>query len=170
MLRKLKVEDAPLMIEWMHDESVISGLQPELFRNKTIEDCEEFILECQDDSKSCHMAIVNECDEYLGTVSLKKIDSEYKDAEFAIVLRSSAQGKGYASKAMKEIMEMAFGKYGLDEVYWNVLQKNAAAIKLYERCGYTKMQNISKRRLDRAPKKGNGELEDIFFFHALPRK
>lgn len=156
------------MLEWMHDEDVISGLQPELFRNKTIEDCKNFIMTCQDQTKNCHMAVVDEKDEYLGTISLKLIDSEYKDSEFAIVLRSSAQGKGYASKAMKEIMNIAFEKYNLEEVYWNVLRNNETAIKLYRRCGYSELIDVSERRLDRAPRKSNGELEDIMFFHAIP--
>ena len=166
MLRDLEKKDAPLMLEWMHDENVISGLQPELFRTKTIEDCEKFILACQDKSKDCHMAIVDENDEYLGTVSLKKIDFEYKDAEFAIVLRLSAQGKGYASKAIKEIMKIAFEDYGLTEVYWNVLRNNYAAIKLYRSCGYNELEKVSKRRINRAPRKENGDIEDILFFHA----
>ena len=26
-IRKLKIEDAPLMLEWMHDENVVSNLR-----------------------------------------------------------------------------------------------------------------------------------------------
>jgi len=168
MLRELKIDDAPLMLEWMHDESVISGLQPELFRKRTLDDCVKFITSCHNSTDSCHLAIVNENNEYLGTISLKMIDSYYKDSEFAIVLRSSAQGKGYATQAMKEIMTIAFEKYQLEEVYWNVLANNIAAIKLYERCGYTRLKEVSARRINRAPKKENGEMEDVLFFHAVP--
>ena len=41
-LRKLRKQDAPLMLEWMHDESVVRDLQAN-FAAKTLEDCLAFI-------------------------------------------------------------------------------------------------------------------------------
>ena len=41
-LRKLEIKDAPLMLEWMHDKSVVEDLRTN-FLTKTIEDCENFI-------------------------------------------------------------------------------------------------------------------------------
>ena len=158
MLRDLEVKDAPRMLEWMHDDVVLKGLQPEKFRSKTLEDCVHFIESCADKRTNCHMAIVDERDQYLGTVSLKMIDPEYKDAEFSIVLRRDAQGQGYALQAMKDILRVGFEQYGLEEIYWNVLKRNTAAIRLYERGGFKQMTAISKRRADRAP-------EDVFFYH-----
>lgn len=160
MLRDLEVKDASRMLEWMHDEVVLKGLQPEKFRSKTLEDCVRFIEASADKRINCHMAIVDERDQYLGTVSLKMIDPEYKDAEFSIVLRSDAHGQGYALQAMKDIIQIGFEQYGLEEIYWNVLKRNTAAIRLYERGGYKQMTTISKRRNDRAP-------EDVIFYHIM---
>ena len=39
-LREFKQKDAPLMLEWMHDPSVVENLQTD-FGSKTIEDCTE---------------------------------------------------------------------------------------------------------------------------------
>ena len=36
-LRNLEIKDAPYMLEWMHDENVLVGLQREKFINKTID-------------------------------------------------------------------------------------------------------------------------------------
>lgn len=158
MIRNLELKDAPRMLEWMHDEVVLKGLQPEKFRTKTLQDCERFIKSSADQSTNCHMAIVDDQDQYLGTVSLKAIDLEYKDAEFSIVLRSDAQGQGYAIQAMRDIIRIGFERYGLEEIYWNVLKNNTAAIRLYERGSFEQMTEISKRRSDRAP-------EDVVFYH-----
>ena len=43
-LRDLELKDAPLMLEWMHDENVVEKLRGK-FKEKTIEDCKSFIKE-----------------------------------------------------------------------------------------------------------------------------
>ena len=83
-----------------------------------------------------HFAIVDISDEYLGTVSLKKIDLENSCAEYAICLRKKAQGKGIAYIATNKILKKAFNDYGLHRVYLNVFSDNTTAIQLYERCGF----------------------------------
>ena len=71
-LRKLKKNDAILMLEWMHDSSVVESLQTD-FTSKTIEDCEKFIEDSLLDAHNLHFAIADEFDVYQGTVSLKNI-------------------------------------------------------------------------------------------------
>lgn len=132
-LRKLLSKDAPLMIEWMHDDSVVHYLRGE-FACKNEEDCFRFISEAEDTSNNIHMAIVNEFDEYMGTVSLKNI--QHKVAEFAIVLRKCAMGKGYASYAMKEIMEYGYRTLGIATFYWCVDPENKRAVRFYEKNDY----------------------------------
>lgn len=152
MLRKLELKDVKRMMEWMHDESVIQGLQADVFRKKTLDDCIHFVKSAQFDKKNCHRAIVDEEDVYQGTVSLKNIDLDFFDAEFAIVLHADAQGKGFAKKAMKEIMDIAFDELGLKEVYWNVLDENIRAISLYEKMGAELLEFPSDRIKESAPK------------------
>ena len=87
MIRGLKSEDAPLMLEWMLDSSVVKMMNRN-FSEMTIEDCNSFIEKNKLPSdvdkeglveelkkRGCaHLAIVDISDEYLGTVSLKNID------------------------------------------------------------------------------------------------
>lgn len=168
MLRNLQIKDAEHMYEWMCDDTVLKGLQAHVYKNKTIEDCVKFIIDSNDSfarTLNCHLAIVDENDVYQGTVSLKKINYDFNDAEFALVLRRGAQKHGYAQTAMKEIMEIAFTKYNLDEVYWNVLKSNESAIRLYQRGGYKMMEKVSERRMAGAPRRIDGKAEDLLFFH-----
>lgn len=142
-LRKLKQKDAPLMLEWMHDEDVVCNMQAN-FAEKTLQDCEAFIAAAQSITQGLHMAIVDENDEYYGTVSLKHIIG--KSAEFAITVRKAAMGKGYAKDGMTEIIRLGFEVLGLDTIYWCVSRENKRAIRFYDKNGYPKV-NIMKSNL-----------------------
>lgn len=134
-LRKLEDKDAPFMLEWMHDDSVVHFMQAD-FASKTIEDCKNFITALQDESENIHLAITDDNDEYMGTVSLKNIHDG--SAEFAITIRKCAMGKGYSSWGMKEIIKK--GKaMGLDHIYWCVSKENKRAIRFYDKNGYSRI-------------------------------
>lgn len=147
-LRKLEEKDAPLMLEWMHDENVLVGLQREKFIHKTMEDCIEFINCSKYDKDNVHLAIVDEKDVYMGTVSLKNINFRRHDAEFAITVRSCAMGKGFSKYGMQEIIKYAFEYLNLKNVYWNVLANNHKAISFYNKLGYNQIEDISQEILD----------------------
>ncbi len=137
-LRRLQKKDASGMLEWMHDPEFQKHFQIDMM-NRKMEDVIEFINQSQSDlieGKSIHYAIAGEEDEYLGTISLKDIDLSARKAEFAISLRKMAQGKGIATEATRELLRLAFDKFGLERVYLNVLSENRSAIHLYEKCGF----------------------------------
>lgn len=104
---------------------------------KNLEECREFIAESQHTELDFHMAITNDVDEYVGTVSLKHITS--LAAEFAIVIRKSAMRTGVSQYAMKEIIKIGFEKLNLKCIYWCVLPENKRAICFYDKNGYHKV-------------------------------
>ena len=91
-LRNLELRDAPLMLEWMHDESVVGKLKGN-FIEKTLSDAESFILTSAKKEENIHLAIVSDEDEYMGTVSLKNIEGG--SAGLGIAGRKSAMGRGF---------------------------------------------------------------------------
>lgn len=129
-LRRLKDKDAPLMLEWMHDETVTNGLQAD-FASKTIGDVRAFIENSNQDTSNLHVAIVSDEDEYMGTVSLKHIGDG--NAEFAIAIRTIAMGRGYAWFGLEEILKIAFEELDLESVYWCVSRNNTRAVKFYDK-------------------------------------
>lgn len=144
-LRELKIEDAPLMLEWMHDERVVGTLRKD-FASKTIEDCKAFIASGV--SKSyIHLAIASDTDEYMGTVSLKNIENG--SAEFAITVRSEAMRKGYSWFGMRAMLEMAFNEIGLDSVYWCVSRQNVRAVRFYEKHNFHEVVDVPQHIIDR---------------------
>ena len=132
-LRKLKPEDAPLMLEWMHDEDVVRDLKAN-FAEKTIEDCLGFIEAAQNTDEDLHLAIVDDSDEYMGTASLKHIHNG--TAEFGISIRKCAMGQGLSRLGMQEIIRVGLDELGLDEVFWCVDPINRRAVRFYDKNGY----------------------------------
>ena len=136
-LRKLLLKDAERMLEWMHDPFVVEKLQAN-FLEKTIDDCKKFI-DNSHNAENIHLAIVDDDDLYMGTVSLKHITE--KNAEFAITICRDAMGLGYSAWAMEEIIRIGFKKYGLSEIYWCVAEDNLRALKFYDKNKYIRVKS-----------------------------
>ena len=140
-LRKLELKDAPLMLEWMNDDSVVHFMGTN-FAEKTIEDCERFVKNSQTATDDLNMAIVDDNDEYMGTVSLKHINRELKMAEFAITVRKCAMGQGFSRFGMKEIIRIGLEEVGLDSVVWCVSRINERAVRFYDKNGYHRITDV----------------------------
>lgn len=134
-LRTLELKDAPLMLEWMHDLSVVEFLQTD-FTSMTLEDCILFIKKSKMPSKDFHRAVVDENDVYMGTVSLKNIHNG--TAEFAITVRKTAMGQGYSQYGMERILRIGWEELRLDFIYWCVAPKNRRAVRFYDKHGYSR--------------------------------
>lgn len=137
-LRQLYIEDAERMLEWMHDPTINCNFRFDAAKY-TLEHAENFIKQANADysiGKAYHWAITDNGQEYLGTISLKDVDLENKNAEYAICLRKCAIGRGMAYQATMAVLEFAFLTLNLNRVFLNVLADNQKAIRLYERCGF----------------------------------
>ena len=135
-LRLLCEKDADRMLEWLHNEDVTKYLQLN-GKNLIKSDAVNFIIAAQNIEKDLHFAIVNEVDEYQGTVSLKNINPAEGSAEYAISMHPSAVGNGASRAGTELILQVAFEQRGLDFVYLNVLEENQRAVRFYEKLGFT---------------------------------
>lgn len=149
-LRKLEIKDAPLMLEWMHDKSVVEHLGTN-FAAKNIKDCETFIVSSQNDPENLNLCVVDDSDEYMGTVSLKHIDKEFKTAEFATTFRTKAMGKGFSKFGMQSILEIGIRELGLSHIYWCVSPNNERAVRFYDKNGYIRTADVPKHILKEYP-------------------
>ena len=145
-LRPLMEKDAQYMCEWMKDPSIVCFFRFDA-SSVSEESCRKFIGSANNDENCRHYAIVNESDEYLGTISLKDIDYTKKQAEYAISTRSCAHGTGASTVATKEIFRIAFEELGLEKVYLNVLVGNLRANGFYRKIGFV-FDKIEKNALN----------------------
>lgn len=134
-IRPLMEKDAPGMLEWMQDSKITCYFRFD-GSEISLKQCLSFIGKSQEDSDSLHYAIVDDQDQYLGTVSLKNIDQEKKEAEYAISLRSCAHGTGASVEGTRQILQLAFRQLGLEEVFLNVLADNYRANAFYRKMGF----------------------------------
>lgn len=134
-LRELQEKDAPYMLEWMKDPSISCFFRFDA-QDMTEDSCRQFILDSTKNASCRHYAIADETDEYLGTVSLKNINCEKGEAEYAISTRKKAHGTGAALEATRRILQIAFYDLNLERVYLNVLAENQRANAFYRKAGY----------------------------------
>lgn len=134
-LRPLETKDAPFMYEWMTDPTITRFFRFDASK-VTPESCLAYIQSARGNQSSVHFAIADENDEYLGTISLKDIDTGKKQAEYAISTRKKAQGTGAALQATRLILQCAFESLGLELIYLNVLAENGRANAFYRKAGF----------------------------------
>lgn len=79
----------------------------------------------------------------VGSVFLKNIDNIHKYAEYGIFIGDTCcRGMGVGSKASKLILEFGFNSLKLDEIYLRVRSNNTKAIKVYEKLGFNKTEEV----------------------------
>ena len=160
MIRPLLEKDAERMSICLNDDSV-TFFMPIRNRKITKDSCINFIKSSKDDKTNKNFAIVDEGDNWIGTISLKNIDYDNKEAEYAIITSNEAHGKGYAQIATKEILSYAFKTLGLNKVYLYVAVINERANKFYNKFGF-KFDRVDKELIEI-----NGKKEDINWYYLL---
>ena len=76
--------------------------------------------------------------EVIGHIELGAIDQRHRSARIARVLVAEPRwrGRGVAGAAIAELIELAFGRLGLNRLELAVFDFNLAAIRCYERLGF----------------------------------
>ncbi|EAY67549.1 Acetyltransferase [Burkholderia dolosa AU0158] len=72
----------------------------------------------------------------VGLVELIELDYIHRRGEFQIIIAPHCQGRGYAGQATRLAVEYAFRVLNLRKLYLIVDTSNAAAIHVYEKCGF----------------------------------
>lgn len=126
----LEDKDAIRILSWIKDPEINQYFQFNSAK-ANLDSVLAFIKESKNQSESIHMAVVDDNDFYLGTISLKNINLESSNAEYAISMCKDAHGTGAAKYATGEILKIAFENLNLNRVYLNVLSDNIRANKFY---------------------------------------
>lgn len=158
-LRQLKIKDVDRMLTWMHSKES-KDIFAKDFNKYTKEDVTNFV-KMKNTKNNINYACVNDDDEYLGTVSLKNIDYDNKNAEYAISFMKEAQGTGAALFATKEILKQAFEELNLEKVYLDVLETNKRAIAFYKKVGFVQEGTFRRHFLK------NNNYIDLLYFSIL---
>lgn len=157
-LRKLEEKDIPFMIEWMSDNELTKYLKND-FGKYANEESQRSFISNSFNKENMNFAIVEENeDEYLGSISLKDIDYQKKEAEYAICIRKSVQGKNVALRASLQILKYAFFYLDLTRIYLYVSSDNIVANKFYEKFGFN-FDEVQEKSMEI-----KGEMKDINWY------
>lgn len=154
-LRPLETKDADRMLEWMRNPNAIRFLQIG-GEQTSLEDVISFIIHSSDKEENVHRAVVNSDDKYLGTISLKNISIERRDAEYAIAMHPDSWGTGAAREASQRIVNYGFDKLKLNRIYLYVLEENLRANSFYRKIGFHHYATTEVRV--------NGELKKLNWY------
>ena len=135
-LRSLREEDVDGMLSWMHDSETARHFARD-FGSMTEGKAAAFVRASWCDAQDVHLAVTDEREVYLGTVSLKDVDFVADTAEYAIAVTVEARGTGAALAGTRDILSLAFDGLGLREVWLCVKESNVRAQRFYARVGFS---------------------------------
>ena len=158
-LRALEPSDLDRTWKWHNDQELYATLvRPFRYVSRAAE--EEWIRRKAAYSQTeIQLAIcLKQGDQHIGNISLTDIDWVARHAGVGIFLgEAKYQSKGYGQQAMRLLLRHAFHDLGLHHVYLVVLDDNARAIRLYEKCGFV----VEGRLRQHAYKRG--QFRDLIF-------
>ncbi len=133
-LRPLREDDLAQLAAWRNDPRV----HPHFFSDARVDPARqaEWLASVRADPARRFFAV--EADgAFAGTISLERLDPRNKSGELGnMLIDPDRQGRGLGRAAVERLLEHAFGEAGLERVELRVFAENAAAIRLYEACGF----------------------------------
>lgn len=89
------------------------------------------------------LALVVELDGgVIGDVAMWPTDERLSAAELGWTFHPAAQGKGYATEAVRAVISLAFGHYGMHRVKAQLDARNTASARMCERLGMSKEAHL----------------------------
>jgi len=136
-LRALEPSDIDLLYQWENDTSVwhlSNTLAP--FSRFALE---QYVMNASEDifgSKQLRLMIdlvTEPKNRTIGCIDLFDFDPANMRAGVGIMIINDERGKGYASEALDLIIEYAFNRLKLHQLYSNVLIDNKASLELFKK-------------------------------------
>ena len=82
--------------------------------------------------------------EALGDIGLRISPKNPHEADVGYALLPQAQGKGYASEALRAVCDYAFNQTGVKAINAYVLADNGGSVRVLEKAGFVRMQVLEK--------------------------
>lgn len=138
ILRPMTGEDTDSIVKWRNKKRVSEHF---IYREAfTPEGHENWIRTMVDTGKAVQFIICEKKDMFpVGSVYFRDIDMVRKEAEYGIFIgEDSAAGKGYGTEAAVLAVKYAFDEMKLYKLILRVFTDNRAAVRSYEKAGFSK--------------------------------
>ena len=153
-IRPITYDDTENIVKWRNSEYVNSRfIDRRLF---TKESHEAWLKNYVETGKVAQFIILLD-GEAVGSVYLRDIDPDKKEAEYGIFIgEESARGKGVGTKSAKLILKYAFEELNLEKIFLRVFEDNPGAVRSYEKAGFKKIDRVDTLNID-------GETLEVIF-------
>jgi RimJ/RimL family protein N-acetyltransferase len=154
--------DLPQLFQWVNDINIMrlaGTYYPVHELNHT-----EWFNSLIKNKENIVFAIRNENNELVGTCKLYNVSTIHRNAEIAIRIGKDYQGKGYGTKAISNLIEIAFNDYNLHRLYAYIHEDNIASIKSFQKSGM-RIESVMKECLF-----VNGKYKNLVIVSVLKNK
>lgn len=144
-LRPLCREDVPALREWMPDKAMYAywGKSP----GRTDKQPELLFEKPEKPSKSVHLGIaLNKNQTVIGELWVYLIEND-RMGKLAVRIGKNWQGQGYATEAVRAMVEFCFTHTELKRLWTDVDVRNLASCRVLEKCGFTKEGTIRQGKM-----------------------
>ncbi|MFO7676543.1 MAG: GNAT family protein [bacterium] len=137
-LRALELDDYRTSVKWRNDDEIVSMVGgPKYFVSSERERRWVEGKALADGPDTTLAVCIRETGKYIGNASLNEVDYVNRSGRCPVLIGDKSEwGKGLATEACLLIHRFAFRDRGLERIFAQVLENNAASLKMYEKCGY----------------------------------
>lgn len=144
-LRQLQPSDVSALKEWMPDKKMYTYWGKPA--GKTDKNPELLFEGTKKSTKGFHWGIaLNENDKVIGEAWIYLIEKN-RMAKIAMRIAPLYQGKGFATEAVKAIIDFCFTNTELQRIWTDVDVRNTASWKVLEKCGFTREGMIRQGKM-----------------------
>ena len=140
MLREYQAEDIAPMRTWVNDETVTRYLSTRFWAPQTTVDTQEFLSRMMQSSHNAFNYVIADAQDgrYIGQLDMFRVDWRLRQGEIGMVIAGAEdRGRSYGTEALELLAEFAFNSLGLERIELEVHMENAAALRCYQKAGFT---------------------------------
>lgn len=144
-LRTMTAEDVSSLREWMPDKAMYKYWGKGA--GKTDKDPSLLFEKSEKPTKSFHLGIeLNESENVIGEIWVYLIEND-RMAKVAYRIGESFKGKGYATEALRAMVDFCFENTQLKRLWSDVDVRNVPSCRVLEKCGFTREGMIRQGKM-----------------------
>ncbi len=162
-LRKMKVSDSSSLFKIWSDPAVTKFMNVNCFTNENQAKAMINLLDnLYQEGKAIRFSIIKtDSNEIIGSCGYNSLDFENAKAEIGYDIAKSFWGKGYASEAIRSLLDYAFSSLNLNRIEAKVEPGNVNSIKLLHKLDFTFVGSL--RQCERV----DGKFKDLSIYSRL---
>lgn len=169
ILRRIKIEDTLDMYNnWATDKETCKYLSWDTHKDleETKNTINKWIEKYQEDNFYHWVVVLKDTNEAVGTIGVVKNTANNEIVEIGYAYGSKWWGKGYATEALKAIIDFLLYKAEISCLQAYHIEVNPASGKVMEKCGMTKDAILHFCRID----KSTGKKCNLIYYYILNNK